>query len=49
MIRARAASGLWNPYARRVIVRILLFRLIWSPVLQDPSDLRVYVRHMSST
>ena len=23
--------------------------VIWSPVLQDPPDLRVYVRHMSST
>jgi len=43
------AWGDLNPNAIRVISRILVFSLIWSPVLQDPSDLRVYVGHMSST
>jgi len=38
-----------NPNAIRVIRRILVLVVISSPVLQDPSDLRVYVRHMSST
>src|SRR5450759_3489617 len=31
MTRARAASGLWNPQARRVIVRILLLSPSWRP------------------
>jgi len=43
------ASGLLKPKAMRVSSRILVLVVIWSPVLQDPSDLRVYVRHMSST
>ncbi len=43
------AWGDLNPKAIRVISRILVLAIIWSPVLQAPPDLRGYVRHMSST
>jgi hypothetical protein len=45
MIRARAAWGLWNPYARRVIVRILLFSPSWRPFDRGSDAVLVLADH----